>query len=106
MPRYIDAEKAAERLNACMSGKDYDKALAMQCIDDTQTADVVEIQKEAEWEMFELISSAYYGKEMYFMEDNGIVFSRYSHKYMRVDDAIREFVSLIDGTEEDDAEIH
>lgn len=59
------------------------------------TVDAVEIKKDGEWEMFDLISSAYYGKEMYFKEDNLTVYSRYSHHYMSVDDAIREFISLI-----------
>lgn len=75
-------------------------------IETAQTADVVEIKKEGEWDMFDLISSAYYGKGMYFKEDDGKVYSRYSHEYMSVDEAIREFISLIDGTEWDDAEIH
>lgn len=64
-----------------------------------RAADAVEIKKDGEWEMFDLISSAYYGKGMYFKEDNLTVYSRYSHHYMSVDDAIREFISLIDGTE-------
>ena len=59
--------------------------------------DVVEIKKEGEWDMFDLISSAYYGKGMYFKQDNGIVYSRHSGEYMTVDEAIREFISLIDG---------
>ena len=70
------------------------------------TADAVEMKKEGEWEMFDLISSAYYGKGMYFKQDDGTVYSRYSCKYMSVDEAIREFVSLIDGTEANDGEIH
>lgn len=37
---------------------------------------------------------------------NGIVYSRYSYNYISVDEAIREFVSLIDGTEESDEQIH
>lgn len=77
----------------------------LRCLDairSVPTADAVEIKKEGEWEMFDLISSAYYGKRMYFKQDNGIVYSRYSCKYMSVDEAILEFVSLIDGTEEDD----
>jgi len=72
----------------------------------TPAVDAVEIKKGGEWEMFDLISSAYYGKGMYFKQDNGIVYSRYSCKYMSVDEAIREFISLIDGTEEDNAETH
>lgn len=65
-------------------------------IDNAPITDVVEIKKEGEWEMFDLISSAYFGKGMYFKQDGGIVYSRYSCKYMSVDEAIREFVSLID----------
>lgn len=60
------------------------------------SADVVEIKKEGEWDMFDLISSAYYGKGMYFKQDNGTVYSRHSGEYMTVDEAIREFISLID----------
>ena len=49
-----------------------------------------------EWDMFELITSAYYGKMMYSMQGNGIVYSRYSRKYMQFHEAIKEFLSLID----------
>jgi len=45
-----------------------------------------------EWDMFELITSTWYGKQCYFMEDNGIVYSRVSCKHMSVDDAIKEFL--------------
>ena len=60
------------------------------------SADVVEIKKEGEWDMFDLISSVWYGKGMYFKQDNGTVYSRHSGNYMTVDEAIREFISLID----------
>lgn len=53
-------------------------------------------RKKGEWDMFDLISSAYYGKGMYFKQDNGTVYSRHSGEYMTVDEAIREFISLID----------
>lgn len=43
MPRYIDAEKAVARFEACLWGKDYDGVLAKSCIDDAPTADVVEV---------------------------------------------------------------
>lgn len=62
------------------------------------TADVPD-RKVGEWDMFDLISSAYYGKGMYFKQDNDIVYSRYSCKHMTVDEAIREFVSLIDDSD-------
>jgi len=48
-----------------------------------------------EWNMFDLITSAYYGKMMYSKQDNGIVYSRYSCKCMSVDEAIREFLAVI-----------
>lgn len=48
-----------------------------------------------EWDMFDLITSTYYGKTMYFKQDNGVVYSRYSCKYMSVDEAIMEFLALI-----------
>lgn len=48
-----------------------------------------------EWDMFDLITSAYYGKTMYSKQDNGIVYSRYSCKYMSADEAIREFLAVI-----------
>ena len=48
-----------------------------------------------EWEMFELITSTWYGKQCYFVEENGIVYSRVSCKYMSVDEAIKEFLGRI-----------
>ena len=51
--------------------------------------------KTGEWEMFELITSVYYGKQYYFKRENGIVYSRASCKYMSVDDAIKEFLDVI-----------
>lgn len=109
MARYIDADALIEAIkHELWDWKTLDgitsTTVLKQTITDIQntpTADVVEIKKEGEWEMFDLISSAYYGKQMYFKEDNGIVYSRYSHNYMSVDKAIREFISLIDGTEEE-----
>lgn len=48
-----------------------------------------------EWDMFELITSVYFGKQYYFVEENGIVYSRSTHKHMTKDDAIREFLDII-----------
>ena len=52
-------------------------------------------QNVGEWDMFELITSTWYGKQCYFMEDSGIVYSRVSHEYMSVIDAIKEFLGMI-----------
>ena len=69
-----------------------------KCTTPAPTAD--EIKKDGKWELFDLISSVYYGKRMYFKQGDGIVYSRYSHKYMSVDEAVLEFVSLIDGSDD------
>lgn len=80
----------------------YDDKHGFVPFDDANTSnalnalDCVEERKKGEWDMFDLISSAYYGKGMYFKQDNGIIYSRHSGGYMTVDEAIREFISLID----------
>ena len=107
MSRLIDADKLKAHYAWWGDGNGTELSKANKEVFDTivdlqPTADVAEIRKDGEWEMFDLISSAYYGKGMYFKQDNGTVYSRYSCKYMSVDEAIREFISLIDGTEEDD----
>lgn len=47
------------------------------------------------WEMFSLITSAWYGKECYFIEDNGIVYSRVSCRHMTREEALNEFLRRI-----------
>ncbi len=52
------------------------------------------------WDMFLLITSTWYGKQMYFLESSGIVYSRMSCSYMKVEDAYTEFLEhLEDGNE-------
>lgn len=51
--------------------------------------------EDGEWSMFNLLSSAYWGKQYYFRQDNGIVYSRESGKYMSFDDAVSEFIKRI-----------
>ena len=55
----------------------------------------VELRKQGEWDMFLLITSAYFGKQYYFRQDNGIVYSRESGKYLKEDEAIKEFLDII-----------
>lgn len=55
----------------------------------------VELRGRGEWDMFDLITSTYYGKRMYFREENGIVYSRHSGRYMEFKDAFDEFLDLI-----------
>lgn len=53
-------------------------------------------QKQGEWDMFELISSAYFGKQYYFQEEeDGIVYSRHSNKHLTREKAIQEFLDII-----------
>jgi hypothetical protein len=53
---------------------------------------------KGEWEMFSLITSAYFGKQYYFLEDNGTVYSRLSHKALATkQDAYNEFLDCFVG---------
>ena len=51
--------------------------------------------ERGEWEMFCLITSAWHGKQYYFMQDDGTVYSRDSGKYMTAQDAYNEFLGKI-----------
>lgn len=46
-----------------------------------------------EWSMFKAITNVYFEKEYYFLEENGTVYSRLSHRTLaNKDDAYNEFV--------------
>lgn len=52
--------------------------------------------QRGEWDMFKCITTVWYGKQCYFLEDNDeIVYSRHSNKHMRRDDAYKEFLKEI-----------
>lgn len=51
--------------------------------------------ERGEYDFLVLISSMWHGKQYYFMQDNGIIYSRDSCKYMTLDEAISEFASKI-----------
>jgi len=51
--------------------------------------------QQGEWDMFELVTSAWYGKQMYFRESGGMVYSRVSRKTMQQDAAVNEFLEMI-----------
>ena len=44
------------------------------------------------WEDFSLISAVWHGKDAYFRQNNGMVYSRISGEYMNFDQAVDEFV--------------
>lgn len=48
------------------------------------------------WELFELITFAWYGKQYYFLETSGWVYSRLTHKTMSQEDALQEFLDSIE----------
>ena len=48
-----------------------------------------------EWDMFNLISSVYFGKQMYFLQESGVVYSRHTCRYITRHDALSEFLGLI-----------
>ena len=53
--------------------------------------------ERGKFEMFDLITSVYYGKQYYFLQDNGMVYSRESGKEMVMDDAVSEFLRIWEG---------
>lgn len=73
-----------------MNAKDFFENI----VDNAPTIDVPERKAEG-WDMFELITSVYFGKQYYFLQDDGLVYSRSSHKYMTEDAAITEFLNAI-----------
>lgn len=48
-----------------------------------------------QWDMFIMLSSAWHGKQYYFLQDNGWVYSRESCRYMTVEQAYEEFANKI-----------
>ena len=51
--------------------------------------------EKGRWDMFELITSTWNGKQAYFLQDDGSVYSRVSCRYMSVEDALDEFLKKI-----------
>ena len=47
------------------------------------------------FEVLDNISSAYYGKQMYFMQDNGMIYDRYNCDYTTFDEAVNRFVRMV-----------
>lgn len=48
--------------------------------------------ERGEWDMFDLITSTWYGKQYYFLEKNGFVYSRKSCEYLTKEEAYDEFI--------------
>ena len=54
---------------------------------------------KAAYAMLELISGVYFGKQYYFEQNNGIVYSRLSNSYITKDRALEEFLDEIQSYE-------
>ena len=48
--------------------------------------------RDGKWEMFVSISTTYHGKQYYFLQEDGLVYSRESCQYMTREEAINEFL--------------
>ena len=76
-----------------------DKSVAKRILSQIDSSEInvysqeIKQQKIGEWNMLILISSAWYGKQCYFEEDNDeIVYSKLSGKLLSKEDAIKEFI--------------
>ena len=78
--------KAVQKCNIKVDKNELLKALAY---------DRKQYQK-GEWDMFRLITSAWHGKDFYFLQDNGTVYSRQSCTYLpNKEEAYKEFLTMI-----------
>jgi len=47
------------------------------------------------WDMFVEVTSIFSGKQVYFMQDNGMIYSRDSGEYLTREDAYNEFFEYL-----------
>ena len=52
-----------------------------------------------QFDVLDQISSSYWGKRMYFLQDNGMVYDRYNADYITLEMAVQRFAKMI--SEED-----
>lgn len=100
-PEYI--YELIEKLSwhVCWQGRDHrelrlDVANALRSLlqerDEYKRIAEATMEDPREWELFSLISAVWYGKDAYFRQDDGMVYSRISGEYMTFDQAVDEFV--------------
>ena len=51
--------------------------------------------EEGEWDMFELVTSVFFCKQFYFLQEDGTVYSRLVGKRLSREEAIKEFLEII-----------
>ena len=99
--RLIDADKMLEEVRTSDAVL-YERRGVINLIERMPTAVRVVKRRprpsdyEAEgFEMFLTLSIAFYGRMMYFLQDDGTVFSQVSHKYMTKAEAYNEFTKRL-----------
>lgn len=78
-------------INSCLKvGINVDKKRLIQVLNGDRSQ-----YEKGEWDMFSLITSAWHGKEYYFLQDDGSVYSRESGKCLTKNEAYDEFLHEI-----------
>ena len=78
-------------INSCLKfGINVDKKRLIQVLNGDRSQ-----YEKGEWDMFLLITSAWNGKQYYFRQDDGSVYSRESGKYLTKEEAYDEFLGQI-----------
>lgn len=70
---------------------------AWECELNADALAYIEQLEAREWELFDLLSSVWHGKQYYFKQDDGTVYSRQSCQYLTFDQAIDEFAYELTG---------
>ena len=87
-------EESVKILKAAVSWVEWDYPMDIAAALDI-AIEALEREQQGEWDMFQRITSAEYGKQCYSLQENGMVYSRRSHQMMTKDDAIKEFLNEI-----------
>lgn len=78
-------------VNSCLKfGINVDKKRLIQVLNGDRSQ-----YEKGEWDMFSLITSVWHGKEYYFLQDDGSVYSRESGKCLTKAEAYDEFLGQI-----------
>lgn len=100
--RQAAIEAIQEHKKNVLESCEYDEGIAIgysaahrHICDVIERLPTIKANRDEAWELFSLITSTCYGKERYFIEDNGIVYSRVSCRYMTREEAVSEFLRRI-----------
>lgn len=78
-------------INSCLKlGIKVDKKRLIQVLNGDRSQ-----YEKGEWDMFELISSIWYGKQCYFLQDDGKVYSRQTGEVKNKREAYDEFLNYL-----------